>query len=55
MKAWILGAAKALVAGVSVGGGALAIVLGADKELIAALWVVLTPLFVYVTPNASPK
>lgn len=51
MVAWILGALKALVAGVAVGGAALAIYLGVDKELVAILTVIFGPLLVYIVPN----
>lgn len=45
------GIAKAIVAGIATGGGGLAIVLGADPDIVAAILVVLNPLFVYLVPN----
>lgn len=48
---FILGALKALVAGIAIGGAGLAVVLGAAPELVAAVGVVLGPLFVYIVPN----
>jgi hypothetical protein len=48
---WLLGAAKAVVAGIAIGGAGLAIVLGADKEIVGAVAIVLGPLLVYITKN----
>ena len=53
MRAKVMGALKAVVAGVFAGGAALAVVLGADPELTAAIFVVLTPLMVYLAPNSK--
>jgi hypothetical protein len=52
MKTYLLGALKALVAGIATSGAALAVILGAPETLVLALWAVLTPLFVYLAPNA---
>ena len=53
MVPFLQGAAKAVVAGIAAGGAALAVVLGADPEVVAAVAAVLAPLFVYLTPNAA--
>lgn len=53
MVPFLQGAAKAVVAGIAAGGAALAVLLGADPEVVAALAVVLGPLLVYITPNAA--
>lgn len=47
----VLGALKALAAGVAAGGAALAVLLGADPELVAAVTVVVAPVLTYLTPN----
>lgn len=47
----ILGAAKALVAGVAAGGAALAVYLGVDPELVALVAVIVTPVLTYLVPN----
>ncbi len=46
------GAAKAVVAGLFAGAGGLAILLGADAEIVAAVEFILAPLAVYLVPNA---
>lgn len=51
MVEFVLGALKALVAGVAIGGAALAILLGADPAVVGAVGVVLGPLAVYLTGN----
>jgi hypothetical protein len=48
---WLLGAAKAVVAGIAVGGAAVAIDAGADPKTVGLVGVVLAPLFVYITRN----
>lgn len=53
MVEFLLGAAKALVAGVATSGAALAVLLGVDPELAAAVTAVLGPLFVYLVPNLT--
>lgn len=49
----ILGALKALVTGVAVGGATLAIYLGADAELVAIVTLIVTPSFTYLVPNVT--
>lgn len=51
MLDFILGAAKALVAGLVAGGGALLLYLHVPAELVAVLGVILGPLAVYLVPN----
>lgn len=53
MKDWLKGAAKAVVAGLVAGGGALLIYLNVDPDLVAILGLILGPLAVYAVPNAS--
>ncbi len=51
MNEKIRGAAKALVAGVIAGGGALLIYLKVDPQLVSILGLILGPLAVYLIPN----
>lgn len=53
MVGWLKGAAKALAAGAVAGGGALALYLNVDPDLVAILGLILGPLAVYVVPNAT--
>lgn len=55
MVNFILGAAKALVAGVATGGYALLLLLGVDETLATVLWVIGTPLLTYLVPNVQTK
>lgn len=49
----LAGIAKAVVAGVVAGGGALLIYLGVDPELVSIIGTILGPIAVYVVPNAT--
>lgn len=51
MSEKLRGAAKAVVAGIIAGGGALLIYLDVDPELVGILGLILGPLAVYLVPN----
>lgn len=51
----VKGALKALVSGVATGGAALAIYLGVDPELVSIVALIVTPLLVYLVPNAEVR